>query len=82
MRLHKLAFVTLLFAGLILAAPVRTQAQVNTVNLAGTVLDPQGLAVKGATITLKNNANGAEKKRDEQRKAGTKSSACRPACTQ
>ena len=59
MRLRKLALVALLFAGFMLALTERTYAQVNTVNLSGTVLDPQGLAVKGATITLKNNANGA-----------------------
>jgi hypothetical protein len=34
-------------------------AQVNTVNLSGTVLDPQGLAVAGATVTLANPATGA-----------------------
>src|SRR6185312_10241582 len=36
----------------------RTSAQVNTVNLSGTVLDPQGLAVGGATVTLANSGTG------------------------
>jgi Carboxypeptidase regulatory-like domain/TonB dependent receptor len=36
----------------------RAAAQVNTVNLSGTVLDPQRLAVSGATVTLANPANG------------------------
>jgi hypothetical protein len=61
MRLRKLAFVALIFAASFVAPANRTYAQVNTVNLSGTVLDPQGLAVKGATITVKNNANGAER---------------------
>ena len=62
MRLRKLAFVALLLAGLVLAISGRAEAQVNTVNLSGTVLDPQGLAVKDAKITLKNNATGAERR--------------------
>jgi outer membrane receptor protein involved in Fe transport len=36
-------------------------AQVNTVNVSGTVLDPQNLAVKGAHLSLKNLATGAER---------------------
>src|SRR5215469_1401011 len=36
-------------------------AQVNTVNLSGTVLDPQGLAVKGATLTIASLATGARR---------------------
>jgi Carboxypeptidase regulatory-like domain/TonB dependent receptor len=36
-----------------------TAAQVNTATLSGTILDPQGLGVKGATITLENSATGA-----------------------
>jgi outer membrane receptor protein involved in Fe transport len=36
-------------------------AQVNTVNLSGTVLDPQGLAVQDARLTLRNLAIGAER---------------------
>jgi len=42
-----------------LAAPHAARAQVNTVNLSGTVLDPQNLAVRGAKITLRNLATGA-----------------------
>jgi outer membrane receptor protein involved in Fe transport len=61
MRLGKLAFVALSFAGLVLAFCSPARAQVNTVNLSGTVLDPQGLAVKNAKITLRNTANGAER---------------------
>ncbi len=61
MRLRKLAIVALLFAGFVLVLSSQARAQVNTVNLSGTVLDPQGLAVKGASITLRNNANGAER---------------------
>ena len=61
MRLGKFAFVVLLFVGLFLPASSRVEAQVNTVNLSGTVFDPQQLAVKDAKITLRNAANGAER---------------------
>ena len=61
MRLGKFAFVVLLLVGLFLPASTRVEAQVNTVNLSGTVLDPQQLAVKDAKITLTNTANGAER---------------------
>src|SRR6202790_3910146 len=36
-------------------------AQVNTADLTGTIRDPQGLGVKGATITLENSADGAQR---------------------
>src|ERR1700676_1033616 len=36
-------------------------AQVNTADLSGTIRDPQGLGVKGATITLENSADGAQR---------------------
>ena len=36
-------------------------AQVNTASLSGTVVDPEGLAVKGATITLENADTGADR---------------------
>src|ERR1700693_3724124 len=39
-------------------------AQVNTATLTGTIRDPQGLGVKGATITLENSADGAERTAD------------------
>ena len=68
MRLGKFAFVVLLLAGfLLLRYPAGVEAQVNTVNLSGTVFDPQQLAVKDAKITLRNNANGAERARSDQR---------------
>src|SRR6202163_3851751 len=40
---------------------VVTRAQVNTATLSGTVTDPQGLAVRGANVTLINAATGAER---------------------
>ena len=46
-------FCALLVCGLALIANSAV-AQVNTVNLSGTVTDPRGLAVAGATITLTN----------------------------
>ena len=36
-------------------------AQVNTATLSGTVMDPQGLAVRGAKLTVTNAATGAER---------------------
>jgi hypothetical protein len=46
---------------LALGAVHSARAQVNTVNLSGSVLDPQDLAVAGATVTVKNLATGAER---------------------
>lgn len=54
--MRKLSFFVVLCV-VIVACPAK--AQVNTVNLSGTVLDPQGLSVTGAKITLVNLANGA-----------------------
>ncbi|MGH9712353.1 MAG: TonB-dependent receptor domain-containing protein [Candidatus Acidiferrales bacterium] len=61
MRLRNMLFFVLM--GMILALSLASQsgAQTNTVNLSGTVLDPQNLAVKGAKVTLQNLANGAER---------------------
>jgi len=44
---------------LLMAVGSRAAAQVNTVNLSGTVFDPQGLVVAGAQVTLTNLATGA-----------------------
>ncbi len=46
---------------LILFSALSVVAQVNTATLSGTVMDPQGLGVKGATITLENSATGAQR---------------------
>ncbi|HXW54542.1 MAG TPA: TonB-dependent receptor [Candidatus Cybelea sp.] len=51
----------LLIGGLALFAASALRGQVNTVTVTGTVLDPQGLAVAGARITLTNEATGAER---------------------
>jgi carboxypeptidase family protein/TonB-dependent receptor-like protein len=45
----------------LLASPASTPAQVNTATLSGTVMDPQGLAVRGAKVTLTSKASGAER---------------------
>ncbi|MFZ3215726.1 MAG: TonB-dependent receptor [Candidatus Acidiferrales bacterium] len=58
MGLQKLLLAVLLLGVMVLAAPSRSFAQVNTVNLSGTILDPQNLAVKNATLTLQNPAKG------------------------
>jgi len=58
---HNFVCFTLLIAVLVLVVAGASWAQVNTVNLSGTVMDPQGLAVKGAKITIKNPGTGLER---------------------
>src|SRR3984885_14062772 len=61
MRRRNFACFTLLIAVLVLVMAGASWAQVNTVNLSGTVMDPQSLAVKGAKITIKNPGTGLER---------------------
>ncbi|HTS13189.1 MAG TPA: TonB-dependent receptor [Candidatus Limnocylindrales bacterium] len=61
MRLRNFVLCMLAVWALVVCWAGRAAAQVNTVNVSGTVLDPQNLAVKGAHITLKNLATGAER---------------------
>jgi outer membrane receptor protein involved in Fe transport len=61
MLLRHCAVQVVLMGGLLLFVSATARAQVNTVNVSGTVLDPQGLAVKDARLTLKNLATGAER---------------------
>ena len=51
--------VVVLLLGVSLLASLGADAQVNTADLSGQVLDPQGLAVPGAKVTVKNLATGA-----------------------
>ncbi|HYL67839.1 MAG TPA: TonB-dependent receptor [Candidatus Limnocylindria bacterium] len=60
MRL-RIAFLFALSLVLLLTFSSVARAQVNTVNLSGTVLDPQNLAVKGAKVTIKNLGTGASR---------------------
>jgi len=53
------AFVVLCVAALLTASS--TLAQINTATLSGTVTDPQGLAVRGAKVTVTLLATGAER---------------------
>jgi Carboxypeptidase regulatory-like domain len=46
---------------LALGCAALANAQVNTATLAGVVTDPQGLAVRGANITLTNAETGASR---------------------
>ncbi|MFI5093278.1 MAG: TonB-dependent receptor [Candidatus Acidiferrum sp.] len=46
---------------LVLCCAAMTMAQVNTATLSGTVMDPQGLAVRGAKLTITNAGTGAER---------------------
>ncbi|HUJ32788.1 MAG TPA: TonB-dependent receptor [Candidatus Acidoferrum sp.] len=61
MRLRNFVLCVVAACALVVSGAGRARAQVNTVNVSGTVLDPQNLAVKGAHITLKNLATGAER---------------------
>jgi protocatechuate 3,4-dioxygenase beta subunit len=58
MSLREFMVWMLLLCAMVMALPSRSSAQVNTVNLSGTVLDPQNLAVKDAKVTLQNPAKG------------------------
>src|SRR5712692_8334880 len=51
------AWLGILVLGLVLLAGGAASAQVNTADLSGQVLDPQGLAVKGAKVTVRNLAD-------------------------
>ena len=61
MRLRDIVIRICMICGLASFGWQAARAQVNTVNVAGTVLDPQGLAVKGASLTLRNLATGAQR---------------------
>jgi hypothetical protein len=58
---HTLVWFISLLVVPILVAPGASVAQVNTVNLSGTVMDPQGLAVKGAKVTVVNPGTGLQR---------------------
>jgi hypothetical protein len=61
MRLPSLLLFALLGSSVLSFSNVM-RAQVNTVNLFGTVLDPENLTGKGAKITVKNLENGSERR--------------------
>ncbi|HYL86917.1 MAG TPA: TonB-dependent receptor [Candidatus Angelobacter sp.] len=54
-------FAGMLLCLLVLGCAKNVGAQVNTAALSGTVVDPQGLAVKGAKVTVTNTATGASR---------------------
>src|SRR5574337_570929 len=59
MRLPNWVCVMVLAVVVVLVSGGAASAQVNTVDLSGHVLDPQGLAVPGVKVTVKNLATGA-----------------------
>ncbi|HMC27200.1 MAG TPA: TonB-dependent receptor [Verrucomicrobiae bacterium] len=61
MKRSQLFSALLILLVLILGNPFHSIAQVNTATLSGVVTDPQGLAVKSATIAVTNNATGAQR---------------------
>src|SRR3989442_13190221 len=64
MRLSKRIRLLVLAVGLVLISGGSTRARVNTADLSGHVLDPQGLAVVGAKVTVENLATGAARTAD------------------
>src|SRR2546422_2214441 len=64
MRLSKRIRLLVLAVGLLLSSGGAARAQVNTADLSGHVLDPQGLAVVGAKVTVENLATGAARTAD------------------
>src|SRR5246500_561177 len=58
---RRLGVCAIILCVLVLSCAVRGAAQVNTATLSGTVTDPQGLAVRGAKVTVSNAATGAER---------------------
>jgi hypothetical protein len=56
---RSLGVCAIIFCVLILISTVPGVAQVNTATLSGTVIDPQGLAVRAAKVTVTNAATGA-----------------------
>src|SRR3989442_860918 len=64
MRLSKRIRLLVLAVGLVLISGGAARAQVNTADLSGHVLDPQGLAVVGAKVTAENLATGAARTAD------------------
>ncbi len=46
---------------LVLSVAVNAAAQVNTATLSGAVTDPQGLAVRGAQVTVTSTTTGAQR---------------------
>jgi hypothetical protein len=56
---RRLGVCAIIFCVLVLTFAVEGAAQVNTATLSGTVTDPQGLAVRGAKVTVTNAATGA-----------------------
>src|SRR5437868_12051942 len=61
MKRSQLGSALMILLVLILGNPFHSVAQVNTATLSGVVTDPQGLAVKSATVTVINNATGAQR---------------------
>jgi len=59
MRVHSNLFLAMAASILVLALAGSVGAQINTVNLSGTVKDPQDLAVQGAKVTVKSLATSA-----------------------
>src|SRR5579859_2940102 len=59
MRFQKLTWLVMLTFGLALAVAAPAGAQVDTADLSGGVLDPQGAAIPGARVTVKKLDTGA-----------------------
>ena len=64
MRVNGMRNLLIAMVGILLAAGVAVQAQVNTVDLTVVVFDPQELGVAGAKVSVKNLATGANRSGD------------------
>ena len=63
------AFAFVVFCAAMLLMASAAFAQINTATLSGLVADPQGLAVRGAKVTVTFLATGAQRRRDLHRPA-------------
>jgi Carboxypeptidase regulatory-like domain/TonB dependent receptor len=61
MQRNKHLCVCLMLCVLLLGCAAICSAQVNTATLSGTVIDPQGLAIKGAKVTVTNAVTGGQR---------------------
>jgi protocatechuate 3,4-dioxygenase beta subunit len=61
MQRRQSLFAFVVLCGVFVSGVVTTFAQVNTATLTGVVTDPQGLAVRGAKITVSSEKTGTER---------------------
>ena len=75
------AWLCLVVVGLVLLCGGTARAQVNTADLSGQVVDPKGLAVPGAKVTVENWATGASRTAETDDSGRYRFVVCRRAVT-